>query len=202
MLIPVTGTTASFTFVAGFTALNGIYKLTKITDWETSLKDGVNVYESVYVPLGINQATFDVDWLNYATGNVLTLEDANDADVVYYIPESLVATVPDPQIVKCYDLWLGIDLGVFDDPNKVAYMVDELNDTAAAVTGTSETTHMFRKTVTWMTKADYDAMDTARSVAITGLDLKTKTIQELLALVQQQATLIAAYEDLLVAHQP
>lgn len=205
MQLPQINTTAKFFFTAPFNALDGIYTLTHMMRFESALEDGVNFVESLYVPAGQTQSQYDLDWVNYKKTTVLKLVQPKarptDPDVIYYVPETLLAKVPDPQIIKAYDLYLAIDLGIFSDPNAITYMRDQLDDIAASVTGTLKTTNVFSNKTVYMTQVDYDAVETERAARIEGLDLFSKVNQELLAEISRLQTLVRNLEDALIAQQ-
>lgn len=201
MLIPTIGTSASWTFSAPFNVLDGIYTLKNMMSFDTALSDGVNLFESLYEPAEQTEAAYNTDWENYKADTILKLVKTDDPTVVYYVPDSLLASVPDPQIIKVHDLYLAIDLGLFQDPAEVTYMISQLDDVAASVTGTAKTTQVFTTKTVHMTKAAYQAIVDGRAGNITGLEPQAVTIQTLLAEVLRLQTLNTAYEETLKALQ-
>ena len=201
LLIPTIGTTAKFVFSAPFADLSGIYTLTTTLSFDTAVADGVNLFTSFYELADVSKETFDATWTTYKTDTILRLVSVTDPTVVIYAPSLALAKVPDPQILKCYNLFIAIDLGVFKDADDVSYMVDQLNDIAAGVSGTENTTQLYTSEIQWMSAADYQAIVDERAERITGMDLQSRIIQEQNATIQRMQTLVAAYEATLIALQ-
>lgn len=199
MMVPEIGSTCNFTFTARFVSLNGIYTLTHTTQFETAVADKVDFVESLYEPAGLAATDYDADWTGYKGKTILRLVKVDDPEVVLYVPLPLIDLVPDPMIVKVHDLYLAIDLGLFKDEQSIAWMVERLDDLAATVTGTTNTTNIFRTDTVWMTQAAYDAMEADRQIRISAIDSNAKTIIDQKAEIDRLKTLVANYETTLIA---
>ena len=181
---PDLGETASYTFKAPIATLSGIYTLTKTLSFQATVDEGISLYDTLYAPLDVSEEIWDTDWPTFRTDTILKLDDANhlldeDRDEIqsYYIPTTLISGIPDPNVLKVWDLFLTISLGEFEHPSEVAHAQEQLNDIAASVSGTTDTARLFSAEETWMTRSDYDAIATTRAARIDSLELQSVVIR-------------------------
>lgn len=201
LIIPPVGTTAKFTFSAPFTDLNGIYTLTQALSFEAAVADEISLFDHFYALAGQDRELFDAEWADYKADTILKLVSVADASVVVYAPSLTLAKVPDPQILKCQQLYLAVDLGTFQDVEEVSYMLDQIDDIAAGVSGTQKKTQLYSSGTVWLTASDYQIIVDARADRITGLDLQSKIITAQAATIIRLQTLVAQYEATLISLQ-
>jgi hypothetical protein len=201
VIVPSIGTTAKFIFVSPFNVLNGIYTLTHLVSFESAIDDGVNFVDYLYSYTAYSDPdeSFASDWKNYKEDQVLKLASIEDPDRVIFVPSRLIDEVPDPQIIKAYDMTLRVSLGVFQDPSKITWIVNELNDFVAGSTGTDKTCKLFSPQVKWMTQTEWDVIEQARQANIQNMDLQSKKIQDLNTLITSLQTKVQKYEEKIIA---
>ena len=201
---PDLGETASYTFKAPIAALNGIYTLTKTLSFQALVDEEISLYDTLYAPLGVSESVWDTDWPTYRDDTILKLDTADhllDEDrteiVSHYVPTRLISGIPDPNVLRVFDLFLAIELGRFEHPSEVAHAQAQLDDIAAAVSGTTDTARLFSAEETWVTRTAYAATVAERASRIDALELQSVTIrrqaEENRQLKARYAALEAAY---------
>lgn len=202
MNLPEIGTACKYTFTAPFVSLNGVYILRKLMSYEQALVDGIDFVEHLYKLAGRTEEDYDAEWTDHRDGRVLMLENSNDPSAkVVYAFDGILAMLPDPMVRRYHELYAAIDLGILASPDDVVHMLAQLNDIAAAVTGTSAAASLFSTKQIWMSEADYQAIDSARQARIRELKPVTTSLIERDATIAQLRAIIKHYEDILVAAQ-
>jgi hypothetical protein len=198
-MIPETGSTALFTFKLRFDSLNGVYRIRAKTTFRDAITAGVSFGSNLYVPAGLAASDFDTDYPTYLTDVVAVLESVRDTSVVYYVPESVFATVPDPTIKEYFPLNAVINLGVFSNTQAIYPLLDQIKDLVQSSVGVTDPLYLLTNpdNKVYLTDAQYAAVEEARQENTQKLvPLKVQLDQALLAL-QIMSTKVSLYEKLL-----
>ena len=200
-MIPEVGTTCSFTFKPRFASLNGVYTIASTTTYLIAVASGINFVSGLYTPAGLSQTDYNADASSYTSDRIAVLELVSDTSVVYYVPESVFATVPDPTIQEYYPLILTVNLGVQLNVQAVLPLVTSIGDLVTATLGTTDPLRVVTNPAkkVYLTNAEYETLVTAREANIAALSpvsVQLKAAQDLIIL---QAAKIASYEALLAA---
>ena len=207
ILVPPVNTSARYTLIPRFAALNGIYTLTKIMSFDAAIEEKVNFTDTLYGLVGLTEDDYNAEWSAYQTGQILRLTRcrdqaaiaANTVGQVIHVPESLLQYVPDPMVRPYEDIYLAIDVGPYADPEKIDILRVQLNDLASAVTGTTNTAALMSIGQIWLSDTDYAALAAERAGRIQQLTPQATTIQTLQTEVARLKSLVATYETTLVA---
>ena len=197
--LPAINSTSAYTFTGGFSTLNGIYTVTEISSFGEALAAGVNFIESLYNPAGVLATQYSTDAPGYVDDTVLYLTPADGVGPSIYVPNSLLATLPDP-MVGCYNnLAIGVSLGVFDDQTKLAWIINELNQLLSGVAGVTNPVKLYSLGTKWMSVADYEALQAERAAAQTAYTTLYQQLQQQIALTETAQNLNSYYQNSLIA---
>lgn len=186
-----------FSFVADFTALDGVYKVLRIESYESTLSDGVDLFTALYEPSGVALSTFEADLDTIRDKRVFKLSDVNDPSRVVLIPEHLQSILPDASIQQYMSLGLACGIGVHVSSDEVQTLKTEIEQTIAAMIGETNSVVVYKIKDKWMTEADYSAIELARSANITTISNAFTDKVSLQMEVDRLRTKITYYETLL-----
>jgi hypothetical protein len=195
-MIPEVGSTCLFTFSIRFSTLNGAYRIRAQTTFQDALTSGINFVNHLYIPAGLSQADFDADYRQYISDGIAVLESVKDNNVIYYVPESLFLTIPDPTIKEYLPLILVAELGVFENTQVIYPVLDQINDLMQSGLGVANGLRILTnpQNKAYLTQSQYQIIQDARDANIktlVPLSVQVKTLQEEKAYL---ATLCAEYE--------
>ena len=200
-MIPEVGATASFTFTPRFATLNGIYVVQSETTFASALSAGVDFVKHLYVPAGLAQADFNTDYASYAQDKVCVLQSVISASVVYYVPESVFATIPDTTIKEYLPLILVANLGVQENTQAILETINQIKDLIQSSLGSTDPVRVVTNSnnKVYLTDAQYATLVATRQANITALVPLTVQLQNLQAQNTYLAAKVASYEALLAA---
>ena len=191
----------AFTFATKFASLNDVYKVSDITTFENALINGVDFTKSLYTPVNLTATDYNNDYTNYAGGLVYTLVSPKDDTITYPIPESLIATLPDPTVVRFPLTYLAVTLGYFATTDKYSYIKSQIEDLVLSVAGTGQTTqfmHADKSNDKWMTLTEYNRYDAERTATIVKKAPQAATIIALQSTIASLRARLNACEELLI----
>lgn len=188
--LPPVGSIASFRFTGAFSVLNEIYKITKISSFEQAQSDDVDLDKLLYTPANVDFEQYDAHYSTYENRPVLYLTKVNNEssesfDII--IPEVLLLSIPDQDIIKAHDLFLDIDLGMFIDHTKLLWLVSHVEDVVASATGITKNSTLISNKTVYVTRTEYDTIDNARLSRL-------ETVESLTILNQKNAETIRRLE--------
>ena len=198
-MIPEAGTTCRFAFTARFASLDGVYRIRAITTFQDALVANTDFVSNLYEPAGLSQSDFDVDYNSYFNDRIAVLESVLDDSVVYYTPESIFQTIPDPTINEYFPLILVVDLGVQKNTQAIYPLLDQIKDLIAASLGTENAFSIVTnpQNKAYLTDAEYSALEVERAKRareLIPLSVQLKSANDKIA---YQAAQILAYEALI-----
>lgn len=193
------GTTYAFSFLPAFDALDGVYRVRAETTFEDSISSGVDFVRNLYIPAGLTDTDFKNDYINYKVDKVSVLESVVDSSIIYYTPESIFRTIPDPTIQEYYNLNLIVKLGAFKNVQDVLPLIQTLQDTIGSEIGVTDkiivTTNSNKKI--YLTQLQYQTLVDERNANINraeSLAVRLRNEQNLRLLL---ASKVAEYEALI-----
>ena len=198
-MIPAVGATCLYTLIPKFATLNGVYRNRAETTFLDDVASGVDFVANLYTPAGLSQTDFNIDYASYRQDAVIVLESVLDSSIVYYVPESIFHTVPDPTINEYYNLVGVIQLGVFKNTSDILPALDSIKDTVQAQLGVTDPLRVVTNTSNkmYLTDGQYESITTARSTNIRVLSPLSVQLAQANKQIQNQAAKIAAYEALI-----
>lgn len=198
MMTPSLNVVYKFSFVAPFNVYDGYYKVLRILTFDELLADNVSLLD-LYTGAGLTQNELDAAASDFRSDRILKLVDITDESNVRHIPMSLGELEPDPNVKAYPRLVLAVDLGVFDNVDKVIATQDTISSIVAKGLGISEDVLVFSTEDTWMTLEEYNEYEAARVARKTGLVNLYSEVQRLRKELDAANVKIQYYEEKLIA---
>ena len=141
----------------------GIYKVDKVMSYYTVVMDGIDVFQNIYVPLGISEAIYRQDMATWKNDDIwYRLVNPMLPAQIYYVPTSIIAGVPDGNVKEYKRHHLITDIGIFDDPEMLAEMVTAINLVFQAKFGLDTASELTSYDSVWISTSFYEWLDTCR----------------------------------------
>lgn len=191
--IPYVGTFCKFTFTEQFQKLDGVYNVTQVLSYDQALSDDIDFAKNLYAPAGLDESKYDTDVKLYKGDDVLVLVSTVDSTTLYVF-SSLVLNVPDPTVKQYDHLVLVGSLGYFKDISEISWILEEVNNTIIAVTGSDgyvDTIVDPSVKRVWLTDSEYKTLESDREAKV----------QKLNPLRLQYAQLLDQYNQLKIEHK-
>ncbi len=195
-MMPEVGAVCRFTFIPKFNTLNGVYRVRAETNFEDAIASGISLIDSLYTPAGLGQTDYNADYNSYLNTRLAVLESVLDSDVVYYTPESIFLTVPDPTVQEFYPLTLVVELGIQKNSQEILPLLDQIEDLIKATLGTENSLRVLTnpQNRVYLTQSEYDVLVASRQANINRLAPFSAQIQLLQQQNQYLAAKVASYE--------
>ena len=200
-----------------YSVMRGIYRVDKILSYKDVISNGIDVYNNLYVPIGVPKKVYEKDEPTFQNTMFYKLVDPRNEDVVIYMPLSFISGTPDGSVEQYDKLLLAINLGVFSSTDMLADMIDIIKDLLKSRWGIYDDGDQFpegtelvqfqRYDSLWLTTEDYELLNNAREEAIstTSTTLLDKLFSsEMNKLKSENDTLkakISAYEDIITKNK-
>jgi hypothetical protein len=200
MIIPAINAVCSYAFTQNFASLNGIYTLEDVTSFNEAVANGVNFIADLYTPAGLAASQFTTDAPTYVKDAVLHLLPKNSTQVPLFVPASVLNSIPDP-MVSCYNnLAIGIQLGLFEDPDQLTWVIAELNQLLGSAVGTtSGPVTLFSLGTEFLRVVDFDTRQAEREASRQAAPTLYQQLQQQIALTKAAQTLNRYYVATLLA---
>lgn len=204
MIIPEINTVCKYKFIAKFGTFDGIYRLTKKSTYNDSIRDEIDFVANLYTPIGLNKDDFENDYPTYKNGIILYLTQMNVASgeeaSVLYVPESIIDQVPDPMVQKYYEYALAVKLGYIDSLEDMEWIKQQLEEFARAMTGAQGDVAIYsiNGDGTYMLEAEYQQIEDDRKDQITAIVSNYTNLQKQIKLNQELIAKVKYYEDLII----
>jgi hypothetical protein len=191
--------TCLFTFITKFSPLNGVYRVRAETSFADAVASNTDFITYLYTPAGLGQADFNTDYPSYLNDKVLVLESVSTPLTVYYVPESIFQTIPDPTVREFVPLMATMNLGVHQNTQRIYPLLDQLKDLIQASLGITDPLLVMTNTQNkvYLTDTQYQTLEATRQASIHALiplSLQLKQAQDDNAVL---AAKINAYEALI-----
>jgi len=187
----------SFVFKASFNSLDGIYRVASILSYPEVIELEISLLETIYKTNGLDEVVFNTDLPTIRSGQIYKLVSVTDSKIIYYIPEHILKEIPNASVQKYLKLGLAVNIGIFEDPNDVSTLKSEVDQTVAAMVGSSNNSVIYTVDEEWMTTDQYGVIKTAREAAITKINNHFTDNVALRKQIDQLQTLVQYYENTL-----
>ena len=168
MLTPKIDVVYKFSFVTPFQIYDGFYKVLSILSLDELIKNNLTLLD-LYTGAGLTEADLEAAIPIYRTDRILKLMNVADETNIIYIPMSLGKLEPDPNVKSYPTLALAVNLGIFDNVDKVVATKNAITSYIAKGLGISEEVLVFSIKDTWMTLDEYNIYEAERINRRTGL---------------------------------
>ena len=192
------GIASQYTFITPFQDLDGIYRLEKIFTFDQAIAERVDFVKDLYIPAGRKEEDFNDEFQTYQNQEILYLSSVV-SDQKIPVPESILAKIPDPNIVEIDDLYIAINLGLFDDPTDLSWLVRQLEDLTTSVTGEPDTVDIYSIGKKWLTTQAFDDIKRVRQQKADQIQPFSVTVREQQEEILRLRNLVNLYETTLKA---
>ena len=118
-----------------FALWNGIYLVERTLTYADMAKEGIDLYESLYAPIGKGKQEYELNVEKYLDDIFYKLvSPKTEKDM--WVPESLVVGYPDPNVKEYHAVMITADLGVHDNPRGVVAVKDIIKTKILEAVGT------------------------------------------------------------------
>lgn len=197
-MYPKVGETCKFVFTEGFSSLDGIYTVISISSLQEWMDLDIDLFETTYEVVGKTEVDLEEDLSILRSEDIYKLKHIETGQVIY-VPMSFTYELPDPNIKVYQQIGLAVDIGIFEDPDKVQWIIDEIGQSLVAVAGVEKTPSLFEVNRVWMTEDEYDIIQQDRESTIQNTKNHFTEKQRLIEENTRLRTLVARYEDTLKA---
>jgi hypothetical protein len=200
-MYPKVGETCKYVFEERFSSLDGIYTVVSIASLQEWMDLSVDINKELYERVGLEELDYEADLSILRNEDIYKLKHIT-SEVIVYIPMSFNYEIPNPHINAYQQIGLAVDLGIFSDPDKINWIIEEISQSLTAIVGVEKTPSLFEINKTWMTEEEYNDIETDRNAIISGT---TNHYTEKQALINENTrlrTMIAQYENTLKLLNP
>ena len=150
------GWTYSFKFTSDFSALEGIYTVVKIYAYDEFVSDGNNLYELLYTRVSKPEVDFEEDVKSYRNEKIYKLVNPDDLDDILYIPEGIIAEVPNFNIKKYAQLIIALNVGVYPNEDELEYAKSTMQEQLQGLLGFVNPPDVISIGQVWLTDDEYN----------------------------------------------
>ena len=145
----------------------GVYRLDGTTTYYDLVVGGVDIYQNLYLPLGISKDVFELDKKRWHNGDIwYKLVDPVQDSIVYYVPTSIISGVPDGNVSEFKRYQLIIDIGIFNDPELLTEIITCVNMLFKAHFGIPTSATLAAYDSVWLPNKYYEWLDSERKLSI------------------------------------
>ena len=143
----------------------GVYKVDKVMTYYTLVIEGIDVYQNLYIPLGISRDIFEQDQATWKNDDIWyrLINPALPAQI-RYVPTSIIEGIPDGNVTEYKRHHLITDIGLFDDPTMLAEMVTAINLLFQAKFGLDTASELTSYDSVWIPTTYYEWMEESRKM--------------------------------------
>lgn len=177
---------------------NSIYECVAIRTFEEYERNGESVFKDVYEPVGLDETETEND---RRESLLVTLKSETQPTVI--IPTAYLERYPDQEYVEYGRILLSIDLGPIALKTPLNHLREELASVASDVIGTTPVVQLHTLSApTVFSKDQHELIESARQDAITNRTSSYAKLKQAQAIIEVQATRIAALEEIVRTLQP
>ena len=141
----------------------GIYQIESVTNYYNLITKGVDIYQNLYVPLGLSRAVYEKDAATWKDNDIwYRLMNPMLPAQVYYVPTSIIEGIPDGNVTEYKRMHLVVDIGIFNDPELLSNMVTSINMLMKAHFGIPTSAELAAYDSVWIPTSYYDWLEGQR----------------------------------------
>ena len=141
----------------------GVYKLAATTTYYDLVIGGVDVFQNLYLPLGISREVYNLDKRQWKKSDIwYKLVDPIQDSIVYYVPVSIISGIPDGNVSEYKRYQLVIDIGIFNDPELLTEIITCVNMLFKAHFGIPTSANLAAYDSVWLPNEFYDWLENER----------------------------------------
>lgn len=202
---PTVGVVYKFTFQAGYTAVNGTYRLAKLMQYDEYLEEGGDLLTAFYEPNEKTEEDLNKDLPTIRASMIMKLvaPDASDSSATaVYAPICFLLASPDYNVNEYSRIGILAYVGVTTNPEDYTFVADRIREAVEATLGITDVNPKLVQVGTlWLTDDEYQEIVNERD------QTKIKTTNyyadnvELRKRLSSAQTLINEYEKIIINYQ-
>ena len=153
------GWTYKFSFIQDFGVLDGIYTVVKVYSYEEFLSDGLSLVD-LYSLVAKSEAELEQDLqteeFNYRNQEIYKLRNPENYTTVIYVPESIIASVPNFNIKKYSNVVVAMNLGLYPGEEDLAAVRSIMSEHMVSQLGYGDTPDLITIGHEWLTEEEYN----------------------------------------------
>jgi len=201
------GSVYKFMFKSIIENIDDIYKLRNIMTIDDIIEDNIDLFKDNFANIGVTQDDYNNEILPNLQNNCIFFKlqrmnnVGNNTNNIFYIPEFLVKYQPIYNVQPYLRLGLAVNLGVFNDANRLNSIKNEINDMLKSKLGIDQSAILFGTNEVWLTDEEYNEIEQDRQDKINNTSSIYKDKIELEKTVLNLQNIINDYEQLIIAFQ-
>lgn len=201
-MLPTVGEVCKFNLKPRFSDLSGIYRVLSIHMLTDLIDQGIDLFKSVYKRVGLSETDYETDYDEFKHQLFYKLQDVTDEENVIYLSSFFNASIPDPNVHEYLKLAFAVNIGVFDDVDKINWIKDQIQQSLAYITGDDVAPDLFELAPVWLTETEYEAIETERQNNISEVSNHFTDKLKLIEENNRLRALVASYEQTIINSQP
>lgn len=149
------GWTYSFKFTKDFETLNNVYTVVKIYSYDEFINDNLDLYTLLYSRVAKSYESLEVDVQDYRTQQIFKLRNPDNYDDILYVPEGIIAEVPNFNVKKYAKLVISLNVGVYPNEEELAYAVNSMQEYLQVILGFANNPLITAIRHVWLTDEEY-----------------------------------------------
>lgn len=200
-LTPTVGVVYYFGFSDGFTAVNGVYRLSKLMTYAEYLEEGGSLLTTFYNPNNKSENDLNSDLATIRDSKILKLidpDETNSSDTLVYAPLCFLESSPDHNVNKYKRYGVVCVAGYTHDINLLTHITDSVKEHLEAELGQDVDPKIVVLSESWMTSAQYqEILDRRDNNKLKNLNYYKENIR-LEKELGRVNTLVTKYEESLI----
>lgn len=158
IITPTVGMVYNFTFLDGWDAFKGIYRVEAIYRYEEYLAEGGDILNDFYIPNGKEQddVVNDLPKLRVAKFYKLATVDESIPTTIYYAPDIYFEASPDYNVKQYYKFGLVCLVGITKEQEDLTYIKSNIVENVEASLGITPEPNFVNLGKVWMTDQQYN----------------------------------------------
>ena len=202
------GSVYKFIFKSIIENIDDIYKLRNIMTIDDIIEDNIDLFKDNFSNIGVTQDDYNNEILPNLQNNCIFFKlqrmnnaGNNNTNNIFYIPEFLVKYQPIYNVQPYLRLGLAVNLGVFNDANRLDSIKNEINDMLKSKLGIDQPAILFGTNEVWLTDEEYNEIEQDRQDKINNTSSIYKDKIELEKTILNLQNIINDYEQLIIVLQ-
>lgn len=150
------GWTYSFKFTNDFKTLNNVYTVVKIYSYDEFISDNLDLYTLLYSRVAKSYAELEVDVQEYRTQQIFKLRNPDNYEDILYVPEGIIAEVPNFNVKKYAKLVISLNVGVYPNEEELTYAVNSMQEYLQVILGFANNPLITAIRYVWLTDDEYN----------------------------------------------
>lgn len=200
VITPVVGMTYGFTFIDGYNAFKGVYKVAAILSYNEYLDQDGDIYTDFFEPNSKTKGDVTSALSSLREGKIYKLATVDETveTTYYFVPSGYLESSPDYNVKQYNKIGVVAYVGVIENPDNFNYLKDNVTEQIEAAFGVTPDVRFMSLGKTWMSDTEYNEELAQRDANKKKLINYFTEMKRLTNELSAANTKIAAYEKLII----